>query len=167
MSDFAKEVAKLKDACDRAYDNNLNSCSNAVWDLIKALVSPGEEYKQANDFIDYWDDKWQSVDLERGLQLANQGVVVVGGLQVPGGHGHVIAIYPGPKKPNGGYQYFYKKLNKFITLDSNGMYPRALSTSISRNWPGTLSRGEKTVWDPWADNKKFAEVEFWVPPASF
>jgi hypothetical protein len=34
---------------------------------------------------------------------------------------------------------------------------------MSSNWPGTLSKGDKTVWDPWADNKKFAQVEFWTP----
>jgi hypothetical protein len=84
MSETDQAVAKLKDACDRAYANNLSSCSNAVWDLIKALVNSGEQYKQANDFIDYWDENWKSVDLEEGFKLANQGVVVVGGLQVQG-----------------------------------------------------------------------------------
>jgi hypothetical protein len=167
VTDSGDAVTTLKDACDRAYENNLNSCSNAVWDLIKALVNAGEEYRQANDLIDYWDDNWKSVSLDEGFKLANCGVVVVGGLQVPGGHGHVIAIYPGPKIQNGGYQYFYKKTGKYLTLDSNGTYPRALSTSISRSWPGTLSKGDKTVWDPWADNKKFEQVEFWAPPASF
>ena len=163
MSDPIDSVAILKTACDSAYTDNMNSCSNAVWDLIKAMVNPGEDYRQANDLIDYWDDNWKSVSLEEGFTLANKGVVVVGGLQVPGGHGHVIAIYPGTKIPNGGYQYFYKKANKFLKLDSTGNYPRALSTSMGRNWPGTLSKGDKTVWDPWAYNKKFAEVEFWTP----
>jgi hypothetical protein len=167
MADSPDAVIQLKNACDGAYDNNLNSCSNAVWDLVKALVNPAEEYRQANEAIDYWDANWKSVSLDDGFNLANKGVVVVGGLQVPGGHGHVIAIYPGPKMPNGGYQYFYKKTGKYLTLDSNGDYPRALSTSISRSWPGTLSKGDKTVWDPWADNKKFAQVEFWAPPGSF
>jgi len=160
-------VAKLKAACDRAYDNNQHSCSNAVWDLIKELVNPTEQYRQANDFIDYWSANWKSVLLEKGLELANKGVVVVGGLQVPGGNGHVIAIYPGTKIPNGGYQYFYKKANKYLTLPSTGMYPRALSTSMSRNWPGTLSKGDKTVWDPWAKDEKFKDVGFFAPPACF
>jgi hypothetical protein len=166
MSETDDAVAKLKDACDRAYTNNKSSCSNAVWDLIRALVSPKEEYKQANDFIDYWNNNWKSVDLEEGFKLANQGMVVVGGLQVPGGHGHVIAIYPGTKIPNGGYQYFYKKGNKYLTLPSSGNYPRAMSTSLGNTWPGTMSKGDKTVWDPWADDKKFQQVEFWSPPAS-
>src|ERR1700689_3791638 len=167
MTDSADAVKKLKEVWDWAYENNMNSCSNAVWDLIKALVNPGEKYQQANDLIDYWDDNWKSVSLEDGFKLANQGVVGVGGLQVPGGNGHVIAIYPGTKIPNGGYQYFYKKGNKYLVLPTSGMYPRALSTSMSRKWPGTLSKGDKTVWDPWADNDKFEQVEFWAPPASF
>jgi hypothetical protein len=167
MSETDQAVAKLKDACDRAYANNLSSCSNAVWDLIKALVNSGEQYKQANDFIDYWDENWKSVDLEEGFKLANQGVVVVGGLQVQGGHGHVIAIYPGTKIPNGGYQYFYKKAGKYLKMPPTGNYPRAMSTSLGSTWPGTMSKGDKTVWDPWADDKKFAQVEFWAPPASF
>lgn len=166
MSDTDEAVAKLKNACDHAYDNYPSSCSHAVWDVIKTVVNPGEEHKQANDFIDYWDENWKSVDLDEGFKLANQGVVVVGGLQVPGGHGHVVAIYPGTKISNGGYQYFYKKLNKYLTLPGTGSYPRALSTSISTTWPGTMSKGDKTVWDPWADDKKFAQVEFWAPPAS-
>ena len=33
----------------------------------------------------------EKVSLDEGFKLANQGVVVVGGLQVAGGHGHVIA----------------------------------------------------------------------------
>jgi len=44
MGDPAAAVAQLKAACDRAYDNNLHSCSNAVYDLIKELVNPGETY---------------------------------------------------------------------------------------------------------------------------
>ena len=166
MTDSAQAVAKLKDACDRAYGNNLNSCSNAVWDLIKALVNPNEKYRQANDFIDYWDENWESVTLDQGFELANKGVVVAGGLQVLGGHGHVIAIYPGTKIPDGGYQYFYKRANKYLTLPSTGMYPRALSTSISRSWPGTLSKGDKTVKDPWP-KEDFERVAFFAPPASF
>jgi hypothetical protein len=166
MSNPTDKVAQLKDACDRAYDSNLMSCSNAVWDVIKSLVNPDEKYRQANDFIDYWDANWKSVSLEEGFGLANQGVLVVGGLQVPGGHGHVIAIYPGPKIPNGGYQYFYKKANKYLNLTSTGIYPKALSTSLSRAWPGTLSKGDKTVWDPWAKDETFKQVEFWTRPDS-
>jgi hypothetical protein len=97
MADSPDAVTKLKNACDRAYDNNLNSCSNAVWELVKALVNPAEEYRQANEAIDDWDANWKSVSLDEGFNLANKGVVVVGRLQVPGGHGHVIAIYPGPR----------------------------------------------------------------------
>jgi hypothetical protein len=167
MGDPAAAVAQLKAACDRAYDNNLHSCSNAVYDLIKELVNPGETYRQANEFIDYWDENWKSVSLEEGFGLANRGIVVVGGLKVLGGHGHVIAIYPGTKIPNGGYQYFYKPANKYLTLKPTGTYPRALSTSISTTWPGTMSKGDKTVWDPWAKDDAFSNVEFWAPPASF
>ncbi|MGD0567937.1 MAG: hypothetical protein ABSA78_05995 [Candidatus Sulfotelmatobacter sp.] len=164
---YAEAVAKLKDACDRAYDKNQNSCSNAVWDVIKELVNSGQEFLQANELIDQLSDDWEEVSVDDGFDLANKGVVVVGGLQVNGGHGHVIVIYPGPKIPNGGYQYFYKKMNKYLVLKSSGLYPRALSTSMSRNWPGTLSKGDKTVWDPWADDEKFKQVDFWAPPGCF
>jgi hypothetical protein len=42
-------------------------------------------------------ENWESVILEQGFKLANQGVVVVGGLQAPGGHGDVIAPIPEPR----------------------------------------------------------------------
>jgi hypothetical protein len=167
MPDPVDAVKRLKDACDRAYDKWPNSCSDAVWNIIKELVSPGAEQIPANDSVDYWNVNWQSVSLEDGYNLANKGVLVVGGAKVLNGHGHVIAIYPGPKKANGGYQYFYKKANKYLTLPGSGMYPRALSTSMSRAWPGAMSKGDKTVWDPWGSDKAFEDVEFWAPPASF
>ena len=167
MTDSAEAVTRLKQACDRAYDKWQNSCSDAVWCIIKDLVSAGAQQIPANDSIDYWDENWQSVSLEEGFKLANQGVVVVGGSQVLGGHGHVIAIYPGTKIANGGYQYFYKPAKKYLTLPASGMYPRALSTSMSRAWPGSMSKGDKTVWDPWGKDEAFQKVEFWAPPASF
>lgn len=167
MADDSIAVKRLQDACASAYDKYPNSCSDAVWEIIRTLVVSGAAQISANDSIDYWDDNWKSVTLEEGFNLANKGVVVVGGLQVLGGHGHVIAIYPGPKIPNGGYQYFYKKANKYLTLPPSGTYPRALSTSMSRSWPGAMSKGDKTVWDPWGKDETFKDVEFWAPPASF
>ena len=93
--------------------------------------------------------------------------MVVGGSKAQIGHGHVIAIYPGTKIPNGGYQYFYKPANKYLLLKSSGLFPRALSTSMGRVWPGAMSKGDKTVWDPWGKDDAFEQVRFWAPPASF
>ncbi len=167
MSAPEDDVAKLKDACDRAYRANMTSCSNAVWDVIKELLNSAEPFRNANALIDYLDANWKSVTLDAGFDLANKGKVVVGGLKVVGGHGHVILIYPGPKKPCGGYNYWYKKAQKYILLPPKGLYPRAMSTSIgarsSLDWPGTLSCGDKTVWDPWGDDRKFQDVRFWTP----
>jgi len=86
-------------------------------------------------------------------------------LKNPGGHGHVIAFYPGEKIQSGGYLYTYtdKKTNKLKTdkLRNHGMFPRALSTSNGA-WPGAMSKGDKTVWDPWASDDIFEDVKFWT-----
>jgi hypothetical protein len=169
MNTPADPSVALKSACDRAYVANKASCSNAVWDVIKDLVNPEEPFRNANAMVDYMSISWKGVSLDDGFDLANAGTVVVGGLKNPKGHGHVIVIYPGPKKPAGGYSYWYKKSQKYILLPPKGLYPRAMSTSIAATsslaWPGTLSCGDKTVWDPWGDDDTFDDVKFWTPKA--
>jgi len=166
VADSTEAVQKLKNACDRAYDAWPTSCSDAVWNIIRELVSAGAQQIPANDSVDYFDKNWESVSLDDGFDLANKGVVVVGGAKATV-HGHLIAIYPGTKILNGGYQYFYKKANKYLFLKGTTLYPRALSTSQSREWPGAMSKGDKTVWDPWGRDDAFEKVSFWAPPASF
>jgi hypothetical protein len=157
---------QLKAACDAAYDANMQSCSNAVWDVIKAVWKKDEPYRTANDLITEMTAKWSDVDIELGYSLANLGKVVVGGkTAVP--NGHVVVIYPGSKILNGGYQYYWPKTKTYLTLTGKDLYPRALSTSISfgrtNAWPGTMSKGDKTVWDPWGSDTAFADVTFWTP----
>ncbi len=158
----AAAAAKLKAACDTAYDANLASCSNAVWDVMKAIYNKDETYRQANALVDYMAGSWKEVTVDDGWNLANKGIVVVGGAKVEGGNGHVIIVYPGDKILNGGYQYFYKKLNKMLTLQGTKFLPRCLSTSMG-GWPGAKSKGDKTVWDPWGTDAGFAAVKFYTP----
>ena len=163
MADIAKAVQDLAKACDDAYAANQSSCSNAAWDVIKAVHDPQQEFRQANQLVDWMTTNWSEVDLEDGYLAANQGVVVVGGKK-ESGHGHVIVIYPGDKILNGGYQYYYAKEKKYLTMPRKTSYPRCLSTSISTTpWPGAKSCGDKTVWDPWAKDEKFALVKFFTP----
>jgi len=137
-----------------------------VWYVLTKIVDPNQKWLDANHLVDYLNGSsaWKDVPLEDGFQAAQKGIVVVGGLKKPGDHGHVILIYPGPKIPSGGYLYTYtdKKTKKLKTevLRSHGNYPPALSTS-NGSWPGAKSDGDKTVWDPWADDDKFADVTFW------
>jgi hypothetical protein len=161
MADNATAVEKLTKACDTAYESNLTSCSNAVWDVIKAVHDPKQEYKQANQLIDWMTINWSSVTLDDGFSAANLGAVVVGGKKETT-NGHVIIIYPGPRILNGGYQYFWKAGKKYLMMPRKTQYPACLSTSMG-SWPGALSCGEKTVWDPWANDAKFKEVEFFTP----
>lgn len=167
---LSSEAMRLKTACDAAYVANPTSCSNAVWDVIKGLVNEDEPFRNANGLVDFMTASWKAVTLDDGFDLANKGTVVVGGTKNTKGHGHVIVIYPGPKKPAGGYSYWYKKANKYVLLPPKGLYPLALSTSIgassSLDWPGVMSCGDKTVWDPWGDDPRFAEVHFWTPKAA-
>ena len=164
--DYSKAVEALKAACDEAYGKYGNSCSHAVWYVLQKLVDANTTYLEANQLVDFLvgDSGWKEVSVEDGWKLAGQGIVVIGGLKKPGGHGHVVLIYPGAKIESGGYSYTYKDKKgqtKPDTLRSHGLYPRALSTSRG-SWPGAMSKGDKTVWDPWADDDTFKEVKFWT-----
>ena len=154
-------VELLKAACDSAYDKNPESCSHAVWDVIKGRVNSQEPYRQANELIDYLSANWKKITLDEADELANKGSVVIAGLKGTN-HGHVVVVYPGPRILNGGYQYLWKKGNKMLTLRGTGKYPPCMSTSIG-TWPGAMSKGDKTVWDPWAKDEVFAKVEYWTP----
>jgi hypothetical protein len=46
-------------------------------------------------------------------------------------------------------------------LRSSGQYPPAMSTSSS-GYPGAMSRGDKTVRDPWT-RADWPNVTFWTP----
>jgi len=152
-------VEKLKAACNCAYEMNPDSCSHAVWGVIRGLVNPDEPYRQANELIGYLSENWKEVSLDDAWTLAGTGTVVAGGLSaVP--NGHVIVVYPGPKKFPGGYQYYWAKGKKMLTMRGNAEYPLCLSTSIG-SWPGAMSKGDKTVWDPWANDEVFKKVTFW------
>ena len=159
-------VAKLKKACDEAYTKYTSSCSHSVWYIRTQIVDPNAQYKQANQLIDELTAAadWKAVSIEDGWALAQKGKVVIGGLQQKGDHGHVIVIYPGDKKASGGNAYPHKdkitgKMKNDI-LRTHGIFPRALSTSIG-SWPGAKSKGDKTVWDPWANDDVFDDVTFW------
>jgi hypothetical protein len=124
------------------------------------MVNAQEPYRQANELIDYLSGNWDTITLDDAEEMANQGVVAVGGLKGTN-HGHVIVVYPGPRKLNGGYQYFWKKGNKYLTLKGTAKYPLCMSSIGS--WPGAKSKRDKTVWDPWAQDDVFAKVEYWTP----
>lgn len=87
-------VSKLKAAADAAYDKNPNSCSNAVWDVLRAVVDPKTPYRTANALVDDVAANWEEVSVDKATELASQGVVVVGGKKEPT-NGHVIVLYPG------------------------------------------------------------------------
>lgn len=155
-------VEKLKKACDDAYTSHPTSCSHAVWYVITQIVDAQQTYRQANQLVDFCTGNWKEVTVEEGHKLANQGIVVAGGLKNASGSGHVIAIYPGEMILNGGYEYYYAKEGKNLILKGTKTLPRCLSTS-SGAWPGAKSKGDKTVWDPWAKDTVFAGVKFGTP----
>ncbi len=161
----ATTVDDLKNRCDDAYKQFANSCSHAVRSIIRQLVDPDFPEIDANAMVEYFvtSSDWREVEVDEGWRLTERGCVVVGGLKNPKGHGHVIVMYPGEKKPTGGYLYDWKdpKTGKTMKLmmDAKGFYPSALSTSMGP-WPGAMSRGDKTVWDPWPS--AWDDVRFWV-----
>lgn len=111
--------------------------------------------------IDYLTTNWIEVTSDKGHEEAKAGKVVIGGLKGTS-NGHVIVIYPGEKIESGGYDYFYKKQNKMLKMRSHGKFPPCMSTSIG-SWPGAMSKSDKTVWDPWANDSIFKKVKFWKP----
>ena len=150
----------LKIACDNAYDQYPDSCSHAVWSVMRARGQPNQDYRTANALIDYLIANWLEVGLTDGHALAMKGEVVIGGLKGTA-HGHVILIYPAASIESGGYQFLYKKKNSMIKMRSHGKYPPCMSTSIG-SWPGAMSKGDKTVWDPWGDDNVFEKVKSWA-----
>jgi hypothetical protein len=151
------KVARLKTACHEAYKAHPRSCSHAVWYVIKKIVDETFQYQQANPLIDMLDKQWTAVDVAAAAQLANQGDVVVGGLKATQ-NGHVVIVFPGPMKSRGGYIATVR--GRPTRIAERGSYPLALSTSMG-SWPGAMSDGDKTVWDPWGNDDTFKNVKFW------
>lgn len=156
------EKAKyLAGACKDAFQLYQHDCSHAVWHVIRQY-KPDQPYMQANHLVSHLfnNPQWKEVQLWELSSLANQGILIVGGLQ-GSPHGHVIVVYPGPEKPKGGYYYTDKETGETRMSPQAGMYARAMSTSISKNpFPGSISMSDKTVRDPWPA-KKFEAVKFW------
>lgn len=71
------------------------------------MLNPGTPYRDANHIMQYISrpgSGWRQVtSMQEASDLANQGRVVVGGLQEPG-HGHVIVVMPGPMQHPGGFE---------------------------------------------------------------
>lgn len=151
-------AATLKARADEAYDLHPGSCSHSVWHVIK-LYQPNQLWMNANALVDHMvaDRHWTEIDVSKAGELARAGELVVGGKK-ESGNGHVIVVYPGPDKAAGGYTY--TRNGQSQTLRQRGSYPLAMSTSLG-SWPGAMSRGDKTIWDPWANDARFAEVRFW------
>ncbi|MBU0827042.1 MAG: hypothetical protein KKE41_04015 [Gammaproteobacteria bacterium] len=154
----ANSVSKLKQACDAAYDLYPHSCSHAVWHVIKQYL-PNQPWMNANALIEHLRGQahWKVVASGQVGRLAREGVLVVGG-KAESSNGHVIVVYPGGDMPAGGYSY--TKNGKTETLRTRGNYAPAMSTSLGA-WPGAMSKGDKTIWDPWANDAKFVQITFW------
>jgi len=149
---------KLKSAADEAYNLYPNSCSHAVWHVMKQFI-PNQPYVTANTLLMQLegDPRWKQVQVYELEKQANEGALIVGGLtEKP--NGHVVVVYPGKAKMAGGYKAMMK--GKSDTVGPKGPYALAMSRSMG-SWPGASSRGDKTVWDPWANDSKFSKVRFW------
>jgi cell wall-associated NlpC family hydrolase len=110
----------------------------------------------ANGLIKHMQDNWTELTEADAQKTADAGTFVVAGKANPGGSGHVVVVMPGGMVPAGGY-----KDRKGNDLPKKGLYARACSTTISSNpWPGTISTGDKSVFDSWYSN---LGVKFWTP----
>lgn len=148
----------LKAACEEAFDAYPNSCSHAVWHVIKKY-NPDQRYLTANALVVHLENsrQWEEVDIKDIAELADNGMLVIGGA-TDFSHGHVIVVYPGKPRFNGGF-FFKGSKGKLVRAPNNSVYPLAMSTSMG-TWPGAKSRGDKTVADPWPA-AQFKNVRFW------
>lgn len=151
-------VEKLQSAADEAYALYPKSCSHAVWHVIKQYI-PDRVYVTANPLLLYLecDPRWKQVNVSELEKRASDGELIVGGL-ADKPNGHVVVVYPGKARMAGGYAF--TQAGKVQTVRARGPYALVMSTSLGR-WPGAMSKGDKTVWDPWANDKIFANVKFW------
>jgi hypothetical protein len=112
----------------------------------------------ANDLISFISNPvhgWREVHPTQEAQdLANQGVVVVGGVTEPAGQGHVLVVMPGDMQRSGG---FFDGVNE---IPPGGLFPLALSTS-STGYVGAMSKGDKTVRDAFT-RVDWKRVKFWA-----
>ena len=154
----AASATRLEKACHDAYDRYPSDCSHAVVDVSQHVLDPSFPYRTANDLMTFFatpNSGWRRVsELREVSELANTGIVVVGGLQNEQGEGHVLVVMPGPFRMSGGFMYEGHRMR------SHGLFPPAMSTSII-SYPGAMSRGEKTVRDPWSA-ADWQEVTFWA-----
>lgn len=88
-------ATKLKKACDDAHKKYPGSCSHAVWFVRTELIDSSAQYRKANQLIDELStaSDWEEVSVDDGWVLAQQGILVIGGLKKVGDHGHVIIIH--------------------------------------------------------------------------
>lgn len=152
---------KLRAACSEAFLRYPHSCSHAVWYVVQRYI-PNQPYLPANNLIRHIESKpqqWREVNLQDLSRMANDGRLIVGGA-VEQPNGHVIVVYPGKERLSGGYFFRDKQTGNDVKAHPYGTYALALSTSMG-SWPGAISNGDKTVFDPWGA-KKFKGVKFWM-----
>ncbi len=155
----ADAVAALTKAGQDGYDAFPRDCSHSIWVMLKLTGSPDEPYRTANELMWYMASQgsgWHRVlTVEDASKLANEGKVVLGGLAVPSGHGHVVMVMPGPPHASGGFD-----MGGGAMARSSGAFPPSAS-GASSSWLGARSRGEKTVRDPWSGTD-WPKVTFWT-----
>jgi hypothetical protein len=154
----------IKTACDQAYRMSFD-CSDLVWRVWTKVINDKDPKREANALIDYLEKEstrpgsgWSVVSIGRAYELVNTDVFVIAGAR-KSPHGHVVVLYPGLRKPDGGFR-FTNKEGESVVARRHGTFPRCVSRS-SGKWPGANSDGDKTVRDPW-DDKDFKQVKYWA-----
>lgn len=101
----------LAKACQEAFQLYPHDCSHAVWHVIVSYKHD-QPYMQANQLVAHLSSntEWKEVWLSELSKLANEGCLVIGGLE-GNPHGHVIVVYPGPEKPKGVHIYSENSLS--------------------------------------------------------
>lgn len=132
-------------------------CSGCVKFFDKKKFKVNLPDVRANELIDHMAKNWTEVTKDEAQKHADAGRFVVAGKAETTGSGHVVVVLPGGPVESGGYND-----RKGRKLPSKGKYPRSCSMSSSANpWPGAISTGDKSTYDPWFNDQG---VKYWLAP---
>jgi len=153
---------QLVQLCKQAHaDSSVRAlgCSGCV-KYMAGAVGVDLPDDDANALIDYMAANWTVVTKDQAQAYADQGRFVVAGKKdTP--HGHIVVVLPGGPVESGGY-VSDRGRSRGQTLPSKGKYPRACSMSSSTHpWPGAISQGEYSTFDPWYSDHG---VKYWLAP---
>ena len=134
----------LKAAADTARAHNLTECNFSTAATASSMGFNGLDGKLANEQVKYMQENWRPISAAEAQSLANQGVLVVGGLADQTGHGHTTIVVPG----NG-------------EVMNNAFYPNVEGGAMADH-ARQYGDGTHTSWEIWR-HQDAPKVQYYTP----